>query len=83
MNENTLQTTAQAIGDHAFHRNLQQAQTRSAFAAYLLWFFLGSVGAHLMYTRRWVMLAAHYLLLVLTGVGVGMGANVKSGVWAT
>jgi hypothetical protein len=68
MNENT----SQAIGDHAFHRNLHQAQTRSAVAAYLLWFFLGSVGAHLMYTRRWVMLAAHYLLLVLVGFSIGM-----------
>ncbi|MGF6859277.1 hypothetical protein [Paraburkholderia sp. CI3] len=72
MNENTLPTAAQAIGEHAFHRNLHQAQTRSAFAAYVLWFFLGSVGAHLMYTRRWVMLTTHYLLLVLTGVGIGM-----------
>lgn len=65
-------TTSQAIGDHAFHRNLHQAQSRSAVAAYLLWFFLGTVGAHLMYTRRWVMLTAHYLLLILAGVGVGM-----------
>lgn len=75
--EVTNQNTSQAIGDHAFHRNLHQAQTRSAVAAYLLWFFLGSVGAHLMYTRRWVMLAAHYLLLVLVGFSIGMVVHGK------
>ncbi|WP_144113702.1 NINE protein [Paraburkholderia sp. BCC1886] len=77
MNGTTPRTTVHAIGDHALHRNLHQAQTRSAFAAYLLWFFLGSVGAHLMYTRRWVMLTAHYLLLILVGFGIGMVVHGK------
>ncbi|WP_176314740.1 NINE protein [Burkholderia vietnamiensis] len=79
MNENTSQTTAaQAIGDHAFYRNMHQAQTRSAVAAYLLWFLFGGLGAHLMYTRRWVMLGFHYLFLILTGVGVAMVFNNNS-----
>ncbi|MFM0046331.1 hypothetical protein [Paraburkholderia sediminicola] len=64
--------TPQAIGDHAFHRNLHQAQTRSGFAAFLLWFFLGSFGAHLMYLRRWIMLIFHYLMAVLTVVAIVM-----------
>ncbi|RFU44394.1 TM2 domain-containing protein [Paraburkholderia sp. DHOC27] len=64
--------TPQAIGDHAFHRNLHQAQIRSGFAAFLLWFFLGSLGAHLMYLRRWTMLIFHYLMAVLTVVAVVM-----------
>ncbi|MCA8144454.1 DUF4352 domain-containing protein [Burkholderia vietnamiensis] len=75
MNKNTSQTTAQAVGDHAFYRNMHQAQTRSAAPAYLLWFFLGGFGAHLMYTRRWVMLGFHYLFLILTGVGIAMVFN--------
>ncbi|MCO4879037.1 hypothetical protein [Paraburkholderia caribensis] len=64
--------TSQAIGDHAFHRNLHQAQIRSGFAAFLLWFFLGSFGAHLMYLRRWTMLIFHYAMAVLTVVAIVM-----------
>ncbi|MFP3398502.1 NINE protein, partial [Brevibacterium sp. SIMBA_078] len=59
-------------GDHAFHRNLHQAQTRSGFAAFLLWFFLGSFGAHLMYLRRWTMLIFHYVLAIFTVVAFVM-----------
>lgn len=65
-------TTSQAIGDHSFHRNFHQAQSRSGFAAFLLWFFLGSFGAHLMYLRRWIMLIFHYLMAVLTVVAIVM-----------
>jgi hypothetical protein len=72
MNENITHTTAQAIGDHSFHRNLHQAQMRSGFAAFLLWFFLGSFGAHLMYLRRWITLAFHYLMAILTAVAIVM-----------
>lgn len=70
MNDITSQTAAQAIGDHAFHRNLHQAQLRSGLPAFLLWFFLGSFGAHLMYLRRWAMLIFHYLMAILTVVAV-------------
>ena len=41
-------------------------EKKSEFAAYLLWFFLGTFGVHRMYLNRWV---CGFFMLALLGIG--------------
>ncbi|MEM8800209.1 MAG: TM2 domain-containing protein [Pseudomonadota bacterium] len=61
------------------------ARSKSMLAAYLLWFFLGTLGLHRMYLERWI---SGILMLLFTAVGsaltfllVGFLPLILVGIW--
>jgi TM2 domain-containing membrane protein YozV len=61
-------------------------EAKSVGAAYLLWFFLGSLGAHRFYLGRSLSGAIMLILLVIGGItlviGIGAILLIVVGIWA-
>ncbi|GAB2873385.1 hypothetical protein GCM10027093_06170 [Paraburkholderia jirisanensis] len=73
------------MNDTAREMMMYDAQKKSLGVAYLLWFFLGSLGAHRFYAGR-IVTAIVQLLLTLVGIGtmlIGVGYLVVGfvGLW--
>ncbi len=78
---------ASKISDDAMAQMMFNAKQKSTFATYVLWFFLGGVGAHRFFTGNtfsavvMLMLGVFGIFLALVFLPVGMFLFIVLGIW--